>query len=82
MYTNPMDKMYADVDGELSARVASGRYGSREELLEDALGALDERDRIEDLLLHALRSGEPIEVAPGFWDEEKRLLLERRANRG
>lgn len=34
-------------------------------------------DRLEELLIEGLDSGDPIEVTPEFWAEHKRRFLER-----
>ena len=36
-------------------------------------------ERIEEIALEGVRSGEPIEATPEFWDERSRQLRERTA---
>jgi antitoxin ParD1/3/4 len=61
-------------------QVASGAYESAEAYL-SALVEEDHRrkakERLEQMMLDGLHSGEPREVTPQFWDELRRELQER-----
>lgn len=76
-----MAQISVELSREIARRMAEGSYQSEEELLKDALSALDERNRLEERLLKALNSGEGVEITPGFWEEKRRRLQERHARR-
>ena len=77
-----MTDLSALLQKEIDAHLATGAYDSREDLLLEALRALDDQTKVEELLLEALNSGDPIEITPGYWDEKKRLLVERMRKSG
>jgi antitoxin ParD1/3/4 len=61
-------------------RVAEGGYSSVSEYVRELIRADQKRrmeERIDSLLLEGLRSGEPIEVTPEFWEQRKQRLKER-----
>lgn len=45
----------SDLEALIGAKVASGRYHSADEVLQDALRLLDERDRLDEAKLADLR---------------------------
>lgn len=67
-----------DLEQEIASRVKTGGYDTREDLLRDALRALDEERALGQQLLEALESGDRIEVTPEYWEEQKRRIRERR----
>jgi antitoxin ParD1/3/4 len=61
-------------------RVAEGGYSSVSEYVRDLIRADQKRrheERIDQLLLEGLQSGEPIEVTPDYWEEKRRQLAAR-----
>ena len=61
-------------------RVAKDGYSSVSEYMRDLIRADQKRkadERIDQLLLEGLDSGEPIPVTREYWDEKKRRLTER-----
>ena len=69
------------IEEKIRAKVASGPYDSPEEVLRDALEALDEHQRLEEMLLDAIGSGDPIEITPDYWEVKRQRLLERHADK-
>lgn len=69
------------MEDKIKAKVASGPYDSPEEVLHDALDALDEQQRLEEILLEAISSGDPIEITPDYWEVKRQELLERRTEK-
>jgi antitoxin ParD1/3/4 len=67
-------KQYAD------ERVASGEYGSVSEYLSELVRAdqlSQVREQLEQELLDALRSGDPVEVTPAMWDDLRQRIQAR-----
>jgi antitoxin ParD1/3/4 len=61
-------------------RVSEGGYSSVSEYFRDLIRADQKRrreERIDALLLEGLKSGEPVEVTPEFWEAKKRRFVER-----
>jgi antitoxin ParD1/3/4 len=61
-------------------RVSEGGYSSASEYVRELIRADQKRkveERIDALLLEGLDSGEPIPVAPEYWEAKKRKLTER-----
>lgn len=77
-----MYKLSPEIEHDLESRLKSGNYQSADELLREALAALDERDALEAELLDAIKGERRIEVGPGYWEEKKRLLAERHKSSG
>src|SRR5687767_3814460 len=62
----------------VSREVAEGKYASPEELIRHLLDEAQKRkahERVEELLLEGLNSGDPIPVTAEYW-EEKHLRVE------
>lgn len=70
-----------NIEDKIRAKVASGSYDSSEEVLRDALDALDEQQRLEEMLLDAIDSGDPIEITPDYWEAKRQRSFERHANK-
>jgi antitoxin ParD1/3/4 len=65
-------------------RVSRGGYGTTSEYLRELIRADMKRaaeDRLEDLLLEGLQSGEPVEVTPQFWTDLWERVDERKKRR-
>jgi len=66
-------------------KVESGLYGSASEVVREALRLLarrDTEDRLEDLLLEGLDSGEAREMTADDWQEIRATVRDRLARRG
>ena len=74
-------KISRSIEDKIRAKVASGPYDSPEEVLRDALDALDEHQRLEEMLLDAIGSGDPIEITPDYWEVKRQKLLERHVDK-
>jgi putative addiction module CopG family antidote len=65
----------ADVERKIQEKVAVGRYSDGDDVLRQALQALDERDRLHDLRASLARAkedvarGDFVEWSPDFMDE-------------
>jgi antitoxin ParD1/3/4 len=73
------DALKAFVDGQ----IAKGGYSSASEYIRELIRHAEKQaaqERLEAALLEGLESGEPIPVAPEFW-EERRRELEKRLNK-
>jgi putative addiction module CopG family antidote len=72
-------RVAADVEARIREKVTTGRYDDEDEVLREALQALDERDRLRDLRESLVRAreqvnrGEYVEWSPDFMD---RLIAE------
>ncbi|MFN0061094.1 MAG: hypothetical protein ACKVPX_01050 [Myxococcaceae bacterium] len=68
-----------DPDTEMQLRNQAKREGLTVEAYLARLARADQRaeDELESLALEGLASGEPIEVAPGYWEEKHRRLDEQ-----
>jgi antitoxin ParD1/3/4 len=71
-------------EARIRQKVEAGPYRTPDEVVEEALGLLDERDRRLDALrakirvgLDQLDRGEGIELTPALWDEIDREVDER-----
>ncbi len=61
-------------------QVTEGGYSSVSEHVRALIHADQKRkatERIDNVLLQGLASGEPISVTPEYWDQKKRRLTER-----
>ncbi len=71
----------SDLENLIKEKVQSGRYGSAEEVIQDALNLLKQRDRavdrVEALLQEAEDSGEATEMTDRDWEEIRREGLAR-----
>lgn len=74
----------AELEAFLREQLESGRYGTTEEVLRDGLRLLAEKhrqERLEDLLIAGLESGDPIEVNEDWSADLRRRVDERIAKR-
>lgn len=61
-------------------RVEQGGYSTPSEFIRELLREDQKRqaqERLEELLLAGLNSGEPMEITPEFWERKRQELLER-----
>ena len=61
-------------------QVGAGGYSSASEYVRELLRAEQKRiakEQLEETLLAALRSGEPVEVSPAMWEELRRNIRTR-----
>jgi antitoxin ParD1/3/4 len=64
-----------EIEAMIREKVSAGRYGSADEVLREALQALEERDRLQDLRASLVRAkeqvarGEFVEWSPDFMDQ-------------
>lgn len=68
----------------VEARVEQGGYSTPSEFIRELLRESQKRqaqERLEELLLAGLDSGEPVEVTPEFWENTRQALLERRGKK-
>ena len=75
----------AELEEFVQKKVESGLYGSASEVVREALRLLarrDAADRLEDLLLEGLDSGEAREMTADDWQEVRATVRERLARRG
>jgi len=75
----------AELEEFVQKKVQSGLYGSASEVVREALRLLarrDAADRLEDLLLEGLDSGEAREMTADDWQEVRATVRERLARRG
>ncbi len=67
------------------AERATGRFSSTSEYIRELIRE-DQRkatqERLEQLLLDGLESGEPVEVSAEFWESKRRELQARRGRNG
>lgn len=66
-------------------QVSSGGYSSASEYVRELVRADQQRrarGQLEETLLAALRSGDPLELTPQRWDELRQRLQARAATRG
>ena len=64
----------------VQAEAARRGYPSAAQYVEDLVQAEQRRqaaERLDQLLLDGLNSGEPIEVTPEYWDHKRKELSER-----
>lgn len=66
------------IEDKIKAKMASGPYDSPEEVLRDAL---HEQQRLEEMLLDAIGSGDPIEITRDYWEVKRQSLIERHADK-
>lgn len=68
----------------VEAQVSAGGYSTPSEYLRELLRQ-DQKQRTEDkleaLLLDGLRSGDPIEITPEYWENKRRQLVDRHARK-
>ena len=74
-----MDMISSEMEREIEQRLAAGPYGSADELLRDALKALDNsreaaQDWLEKELLKGLE-GEDVAITGDDWDDIEREAL-------
>lgn len=65
-------------------QVSKGGYGTASEYLRELIREAKKRkaeERLEELLLEGLDSGEPIEVTGKYWEKKKAELIRRRAKK-
>ena len=79
-YNACMDTISPEIEKELERRMAAGSYGSLDELLGEALKALDDarvstRESLEQELLIGL-DREEVEMEAADWDDIEREALE------
>lgn len=79
-----METMNIALPGSMKAyvqeRVAEGEFRSVSEYVRDLIRADQRRrheERIDQLLLDGLGSGEPVEVDEAYWESKKRALAAR-----
>ena len=73
-----------ELDAEVRKRMREGGFSSVAEYVRTALRADLEharKDRLEQLLLDGLESGNGTEVTPEYWEERRRELNSRLAKR-
>ena len=61
----------------IEEEVSSGGYGTASEYLRELVREAKKRkadERLEELLLEALHSGEPITVTPEYWEKKRASL--------
>ncbi|MCA9758700.1 MAG: type II toxin-antitoxin system ParD family antitoxin [Candidatus Eisenbacteria bacterium] len=61
-------------------QIRQGRYGDASEYVRDLIRRDQERltqDRLEQLLLEGLESGESLDVTPEFWEPKRREVVAR-----
>ena len=78
-------QLTAALEEFVQKKVQSGLYGSASEVVREALRLLarrDAADRLEDLLLEGLDSGEAREMTADDWQEVRATVRERLARRG
>ena len=79
MYDTVMDTISQSQQKEIEQRLAAGPFGSVDELLRNALRALDSaqeiaQDLLENELLRGLE-GEDVEMTPEDWDDIENQAL-------
>jgi len=65
-------------------QVSEGGYSTPSEYLRELVRQDQKRrseDKLESLLLAGLDSGEPIQITPEYWENKRRQLIERHANK-
>ena len=68
----------------VEAQVKAGGYSTPSEYLRELLRQDQKQraeERLEALLLEGLKSGEPIEITPEYWENKRRQLIERHSNK-
>lgn len=61
-------------------QVERGGYSTPSEFIRELLRDSQKRraeDRLEALLLEGLKSGDPVEITPEFWERKRLALIER-----
>lgn len=64
---------------------AAGRYGSASEYIRDLIREDQRRaehEKLEELLIQGLESGEPVEVTPEYWERKRGGLARDTRNDG
>ena len=64
----------------IEEQIKAGRYGNLSEYIRELIRRDQDRvvqERLDQLLLEGLESGEPIEVTPEFWARKKKELVAR-----
>ena len=64
----------------IEAQIRGGRYGNASEYVRDLIRRDQERlahERLEQLLLDGLDSGDAIEVSPEYWNQKRQELIAR-----
>ena len=64
----------------VEAQVSAGKYSSASEYVRELVRAEQNRmakERLEEVLIEVLRSGEPMEVTPQRWEELRQHLQSR-----
>ncbi len=75
----------SDLENLIKQKVQSGRYGSAQQVIQEALKLLKQRDRavdrVEALLQEGEDSGEATEMTEKDWEDVRRQVRRRHAGR-
>lgn len=68
----------------VESRVKAGGYSTPSEYVRELVRADQKKraeDRLEELLLEGLQSGDPIEITPQYWEKKRKQLISRHARK-